>query len=116
MLMRKITKTVLGLLLTSSALLAENASAEHFKIKDGSVGGIIDDTVIYIYSGQKNDDIKHAVKLLPKIAQTQICKDKDMRNIVENLKMQVIYIYMSKQGNASIVKINDCNGIEKSTK
>ena len=116
--MKKITKIALGLLLVSSALWADSASAKHFKTKGDTVGGIVGDTAVFVYTNNSAGDIDGESKLsmLKNIARNQICSSPDLREAVDTLNLKVMYIYMNKKGDATILKVNDCNGIEKPKK
>jgi len=116
--MQKITKLALWLLLASSTLFAESTYSKYFQGKNDTVGGIVGDTAIFVYTNNSAGDINEESKLsmLKNIARKQICTSLELRDVVDTLNLKVIYIYMNKAGDATILKINNCNGIEKPKK
>lgn len=106
-------KIIFGFLFAGITLAIAGNTAVNFKNNGSQVGGVIDNEVIYIYKNKDagNESDTSNLKILANIAKNQICSGKDTRLIIEDAGMSVKFIYMSSQGNATIVKIDNCKGV-----
>ena len=108
--MLQITKIFLLITLISSYIFAKSADAAFFTKSDNTLGGMVGNSAIFIYTDQNSiSQDENFISNLKKIAQDMVCKDKDMRDIVSTLD-SVIYIYLNKNGQkVAIVKIKSCD-------
>ena len=112
--MKKIVTAII-IALTLGASLAYANEAKHFVLAKTSqyIGGIIGDTVVYIYP---NSDASNGLttnsklKILTSYAAKTICGNKDSRKLVTDLDMNVFYIYPSKDFKSVLmITIDNCD-------
>ena len=117
-------KTLLGLLMIAASLhAAQGAFAAHFSSPRGKhaqqVGGIIGRTAFFMYPDNDAAKIKDPTTLnaMAAIAKKQICQGKDTRMLVEDMNMQVLFVYPNKKdGSVTVLTIENCEGVKKSSK
>ncbi len=110
--MKRILTLAATLTLCAGSLLASN-SAKHFEPekKDGYVGGVVGNSIIYIYRNAEAAKISDKMQLmmLKDIAKKQICEQKDTRSVIEDSKLSVVFIYEDiKTGKTTIVYLDSC--------
>jgi hypothetical protein len=73
-------------------------------------GGLLGNTVIFIYKDNDAAKIKDVTQLnlMANEAQKQICSGKDTRDLIVNEGMSILFVYPTKSGAATVLKINRC--------
>ncbi len=99
------------LFLIAVTFLMGESYAKRVVFKNGSMGGIVGKDAIFIYDDKGVSEIKDKDKLslLSKLAKKQVCSNKTLRDGVEKLDLDIIYIYTTKElKEATIVVVEDC--------
>ena len=109
--MKKILLTLMAVLFMSVGAQA-NAVAKHFEQEGKNIyyGGVIGDTMIFLYKGMDAKDISDPVQLsaFAKIAEKKVCGKKGTKAIVDN-GIKVIFVYQDKAATkGTIVDISSC--------
>ena len=109
--MKKIILSLCALAMTSS-LFAAN-SAERFYIKNNTqLGGIIGDTIVFIYKGNKASKVtdKTKLKFMSRKVEEQLCSEKSTRDLIVNNKFKVLFIYPTNSlESVNILSIESCS-------
>jgi len=118
--MKKILSIVAVTAMIATSSFAEEANNFTFNKDNGSIGGIVGNTVVFIYKG-KNDTAKIKdplkLKILTQIAKKGVCESKETRSVIEALGANVLFIYANDNlDQATMVNIDNCNGIPSPTK
>ena len=116
-------KTAAGILifgLVHALYAASGASAAHFSSPKGKqaqqVGGIVGNTAFFMYPDNEASKVKDPTTLnaMAALARKQICQGKDTRMLVEDMKMQVMFVYPNKKdGSVTVLTVDNCKGIKK---
>ena len=99
------------------------ASASHFSSPQGKkaqqIGGIVGNTAFFMYPNNEAANVKDATTLnaMAALAKKQICQGKDTRMLVEEMGMQVMFIYPNKKdGSVTVLTIESCDKAKEGKK
>ena len=123
--MNKLAKVVSVSLILCGTLYGAGggASAAHFSSPQGKkaqqVGGIVGNTAFFMYPNNDAANVKDPTTLnaMAALAKKQICQGKDTRMLVEEMGLQVMFVYPNKKdGSVTVLTIESCDdtkGIKK---
>jgi len=108
--MKKIILSLIALAMTTS-LFAANA-AERFNIQNTQLGGIIGDTIVFIYKDNEASVVtdKTKLKLMSRKLEQQLCSDQSTRDLIVNNKFKVLFIYPTNSlESVNILSVDSCS-------
>lgn len=119
--MKKILAGGISILFCAYSLYGvEGASAAHFSSPKGKqVGGIVGKTAFFMYNDNEASKVADPTTLnaMAAVAKKQICQGKDTRMLVEDMNMQVMFVYPNrKDGSVTVLTVENCKGIDKESK
>ena len=120
---RHIKTAILSLLCVQTLYAVSGASAAHFSSPQGKkaqqVGGIVGNTAFFVYPNNDAANVKDPTTLnaMAALAKKQICQGKDTRMLIEEMGLQVMFVYPNqKDGSVTVLTIESCDdtkGVKK---